>query len=85
RVLKENPRKYTVGGAAAIFVGFETLNPPLVAAGAAIMTAGAMQWAASKVKEKIVPKKGDEDKSFKIPGEHGLNNVVLGKSYKEGR
>ncbi|MBP3686838.1 MAG: hypothetical protein J6J35_00560 [Alphaproteobacteria bacterium] len=85
RVLKENPRKYTVGGVAAMFVGFETLNPPFVAAGAAIMTAGAMQWAASKVKEKIAPKKGDEEKSFKIPGEHGLNNVVLGKSYKEGR
>ncbi|MBO5038047.1 MAG: hypothetical protein J6C85_01120 [Alphaproteobacteria bacterium] len=85
RMLKENPKRFTVGGAAAMFAGFETLNPPLVAAGAAIMTAGAMQWAASKVKEKIAPKKGDEEKSFKIPGEHGLNNVVLGKSYKEGR
>lgn len=52
---QKNPKLFAVGGAGAMFIGLETMNPPLAAAGTCIMTAAALQLMASKVRDKIKP------------------------------
>lgn len=87
---KKNPKAFTATGAAAMFAGMGTMNPALAAAGASIMAAGAIQWAVSRVRNKVKlqesKKEGaQQENAPKRQTVDGANRVILSGSAKTGR